>query len=240
MRELGKRIRKRRLLLGLSLKQIAAAANRSHGWLLNVERGIGNPPSEALTAIAVALGDDPKEYLRLAGRVSLTAADVTPLTRPELPAGMTEAIGQALAAQLEPLIARIEAQLPPDREIVVSDEIRVQDGRGQVTEYQGPRAPTPAPVAPIPTLRVRRKHWLELARHSRGFTVAELDDTLGRRGQYALWRDGKTDPKGAQVRALAEKLDIPEALIINPPATDEERLSRWRFTDGDSVLREAL
>lgn len=108
MKELGRRIRKRRLTLGLSLKEVAAAANRSHGWLLNLERGIGNPTSESLTAVAVKLGDDPKEYLRLAGRVALTAADVTPVSLPDLPPAFAEAIAAAVAEELRPLMQRID------------------------------------------------------------------------------------------------------------------------------------
>lgn len=118
MKDLGKRIKKRRLQLGLSLKVVAAAADRSHAWLLNLERGEGNPPAEALTAIAVALGDDPRDYLRLAGRVALTASDVTPVTRPELPPGMSEAIASAVAEEVRPLLQRIDqlvALLEADR-----------------------------------------------------------------------------------------------------------------------------
>lgn len=118
MKELGRRIRRRRLQLGLSLREVAAAANQSHGWLVTLEKGQGNPPSEALTAIAVMLGDDPREYLSLAGRVALTAADVSPMTRPDLPPAFAEAIAAAVAVELQPLLARVDrlvALLEADR-----------------------------------------------------------------------------------------------------------------------------
>lgn len=102
----------------MTLKAVARAANKSHGWLLDIENGVGNPRSEDLTAIAVTLGEDPKEYLRLAGRVALTAADVAPVTRPEIPPGMAEAIAQAVAEEMRPLLARIDqlvALLEADR-----------------------------------------------------------------------------------------------------------------------------
>lgn len=99
------------MALGLSLKTVAAAADRSHGWLYSIEQGTGNPPSEALTAIAVALGDDPREYLRLAGRVSLTAADLAPVNTPELPPGFASAIADAVAVELRPMMERLDRVL---------------------------------------------------------------------------------------------------------------------------------
>lgn len=102
----------------MTLKDVAAAAGMSHGWLVDLEKGTGNPKSEALTAVAVKLGEDPKEYLRLAGRVSLTASDVTPATRPDLPPGMSDAIGVAVAEAMGPLLTRIDqlvALLEADR-----------------------------------------------------------------------------------------------------------------------------
>lgn len=108
MKELGRRIKKRRLQLGMTLKEVADAANRSHGWLHSLEKGEGNPTSESLTAVAVKLGDDPREYLRLAGRVALTAAAVTPIARPDLPPGLSEAIATAVAQEVRPLLDRID------------------------------------------------------------------------------------------------------------------------------------
>jgi transcriptional regulator with XRE-family HTH domain len=108
VKELGRRIKKRRLSLKLSLKEVAAAAGKSHGWLYSIEQGTGNPPSEALTAIAAKLGDDPREYLRLAGRVSLTAADLAPIETPNLPPGYATAIAAAVAEELAPLMERLD------------------------------------------------------------------------------------------------------------------------------------
>lgn len=118
MKELGKRIRARRVKLGYSLKRVAGVAGKSHGWLFAIEKGQGNPKAEDITAIALELGEDPKEYLRLAGRVSLAASGVTPLTQPEIPAGMAQAIGAAVAAEMRPLLDRIDqlvALLEADR-----------------------------------------------------------------------------------------------------------------------------
>jgi transcriptional regulator with XRE-family HTH domain len=108
VKELGRRIKKRRLSLGLSLKDVAAAANRSHGWLYAIEQGTGNPTAESLTAVAVKLGDDPREYLRLAGRVALTAADMAPVSKPDVPPGFAAAIADAVAEEMRPLLERVD------------------------------------------------------------------------------------------------------------------------------------
>lgn len=92
----------------MTLVQLATAVGRSHSWLTALEKGDGNPPSEVLTALAIELGEDPKEYLRMAGRVALTASDVTPLTRPSVPPGMQAAIAEAVASELRPLLERID------------------------------------------------------------------------------------------------------------------------------------
>lgn len=85
MKELGRKIRARRVKAGLSVRAVAGQIHKSHAWLSNLERGIGNPKSEDLTAIAVILGEDPAAYLRLAGRVNLAAAHVVPATE-DMPA----------------------------------------------------------------------------------------------------------------------------------------------------------
>jgi transcriptional regulator with XRE-family HTH domain len=108
VKELGRRIKKRRLALGLSLQTVAAAASRSHGWLYSIEQGTGNPKAESLTAVAIALGDDPREYLRLAGRVALTAADFAPMATPSVPVGVASAIADAVAEELRPLLERLD------------------------------------------------------------------------------------------------------------------------------------
>lgn len=81
MKELGKKIRARRLRLKVSLRKLATTVGKSHGWLLLLEQGqIQQPRSEDLTAIADALGEDPQVYLSLAGRVNLAAAHIVPAT----------------------------------------------------------------------------------------------------------------------------------------------------------------
>lgn len=118
MKELGKRIKRRRLSLGLTQVDVAAAAGKSHAWLHAIESGQGNPPAEALVALAIKLGEDPREYLRLAGRVALRAEDVTPVTRPEVPPALAEAIAEAVAVEMRPLLDRIDqlvALLEADR-----------------------------------------------------------------------------------------------------------------------------
>lgn len=79
VRELGKKIRATRRRKGISLRALGAAIGKSHGWVLNLERGeIQKPAAEDLTAIARELGEDPEVYLQLAGRVSLAAAQIVP------------------------------------------------------------------------------------------------------------------------------------------------------------------
>ena len=163
MRELGKRIHSRRVRLGLTLVDVATAVGRSHSWLTALEKGDGNPPSEVLTALAIKLGEDPKEYLRLAGRVSLTAADVTPLTRPELPPGFADAVSAAVAAQLQPLLDRIDALLarlpiPPDGP---ADQIRravadVEAARQEMAEQRTQTTSQPPPPSRGRRARGRR------------------------------------------------------------------------------------
>jgi transcriptional regulator with XRE-family HTH domain len=60
---------------------LAIAVGRSHGWVSALEAGDSNPPAEVITALAVALGDKPEDYLQLAGRAVLRAENVVPATR---------------------------------------------------------------------------------------------------------------------------------------------------------------
>jgi transcriptional regulator with XRE-family HTH domain len=65
---LGKRVRQRRLALRKTQEEVAGEVGRSHSWLVALEHGDGNPPAEVLTALAVALAEDPREYLRPVAR----------------------------------------------------------------------------------------------------------------------------------------------------------------------------
>lgn len=79
VKELGRRIKRGRGRLGLSQTEFGRRVGRSHAQISNLERGVtDNPPAELLTAIAVEVGEDPADYLRLAGRVALTSERVVP------------------------------------------------------------------------------------------------------------------------------------------------------------------
>jgi len=69
---------------------------------------VANPPAEVLTALAVELGDDPADYLRLAGRLTLTAEDLRPARTGELSPETAAAVERAVANSLGPLIARLD------------------------------------------------------------------------------------------------------------------------------------
>lgn len=94
----------------MSLRGLARDLGMSHAWLSNLERGLmAEPKSEDLTAIAVLLGDDPAEYLRLAGRVSLAAAHLVP-TKEDVPAwaARLEAKVNAQAKEIDDLRALLD------------------------------------------------------------------------------------------------------------------------------------
>ena len=93
-------------------------------------------------------------------------------------------------------------------------------------------------VVPLPERRKRRQRWLELARDRVGWTRAETTRQVGN-AEYGQWENGVSDPQGAEVERLARVLDIPTWLVDDPPATDEERLSRWHY-DSPVELREAV
>jgi transcriptional regulator with XRE-family HTH domain len=74
-------VKQRRVLLGITQVGLAKAVGYTHGWVSSLEKGEGNPPAEALTALAVALGEKPEDYLALAGKAVLRAENVVPATR---------------------------------------------------------------------------------------------------------------------------------------------------------------
>ena len=109
MRELGRRIKSRRTKLGLSQTELGRRVGRSHGHISNLEHGkTPDPPAELLTALAVELGDEPADYLRLAGRVALTAEDLVPARTGDLPPQLADAIERAVTSALQPLLQRID------------------------------------------------------------------------------------------------------------------------------------
>lgn len=110
MKQLGKRIRARRIILGLTQKQLAGRVGRTHGWLSAIEHGTaGGVPAEKLTALAIQLGENPADYLRLAGRAVLQAENVTPV--PGLDPRVSEAIDEAVTRAMDRLGDRLEALL---------------------------------------------------------------------------------------------------------------------------------
>jgi transcriptional regulator with XRE-family HTH domain len=64
---LGRRIKGRRIGLGINQTDLARKVGRSHAWLSMVERGEGHPPAEVLRALAGELDEPAEDYLRLAG-----------------------------------------------------------------------------------------------------------------------------------------------------------------------------
>lgn len=89
-RELGKRVLSRRTRLGLSQTKLAEMVHMTHGWVSMLEHNKLQTTAEKLTELAVALGEPPEEYLRLAGRTLVhgqapAIASVT-LTQPQIEA----------------------------------------------------------------------------------------------------------------------------------------------------------
>lgn len=111
MIELGRRVKRRRLALGYTQEYVSARVSRKHSWLVAVEKGKGNPPAEIITALAQVLEEDPREYLKLAGRVALTAEDLVPARVADLPPETAAAVERAVSAALTPLVERIDQLL---------------------------------------------------------------------------------------------------------------------------------
>lgn len=111
MVEFGRRVKRRRLALHLSQSDLSKSVGMSRPWLVALEQGHGNPPAEKITALAVALSEDPKEYLKMAGRVALTAEDLMPARVGDLPPETSAAVERAVARAVEPLVERIDRLL---------------------------------------------------------------------------------------------------------------------------------
>ncbi|QKV18267.1 helix-turn-helix domain-containing protein [Oricola thermophila] len=60
---LGRKLRQRRLELGLTLKQVAQGAGLSVGFISQIERGIATPSLSSLVSVARVLGSDIGEFL---------------------------------------------------------------------------------------------------------------------------------------------------------------------------------
>lgn len=111
MIEFGKHVKRRRLALNLTLNEVAGKVGRSRAWLIDIEKGRGNPPAEAITALALALSDDPKDYFKRTGRVALTAEDLVPARVADLPPETAAAVERAVARALTPLVEQIDRLL---------------------------------------------------------------------------------------------------------------------------------
>lgn len=61
--EIGKRIARRRKLLGLKQAEVEERADLGYKYLSNIERGISIPSTEVIMRLAVALETTPDEFL---------------------------------------------------------------------------------------------------------------------------------------------------------------------------------
>lgn len=61
--EIGKRIARRRKLLGLNQSEVEERADLGYKYLSNIERGISIPSTEVIMRLAVALETTPDEFL---------------------------------------------------------------------------------------------------------------------------------------------------------------------------------
>ena len=61
--EIGKRIARRRKLLGLKQSEVEERADLGYKYLSNIERGISIPSTEVIMRLAVALETPPDEFL---------------------------------------------------------------------------------------------------------------------------------------------------------------------------------
>lgn len=113
MRELGKRIKARRLRLGIAQQELARRVGRTHGWLSAIENGkAGEVPAELLTALAVELGEDPADYLRMAGRAVLRAEDIIPgELDPRVVAAIDQAVERGMDRFADHLLDRLVQRL---------------------------------------------------------------------------------------------------------------------------------
>jgi transcriptional regulator with XRE-family HTH domain len=99
---LGKIIKQQRVMVPLTLKELATMADMSPSHLGRIERGERFPSARILRKIAKPLGFEEDELFTLAGYLS-----------PQSPR-MAEAESGYSAGQLDPYVARVLAQEPID------------------------------------------------------------------------------------------------------------------------------
>lgn len=99
---MGKIIKQQRVMIPLTLKELATMASMSPSHLGRIERGERFPSARILRKIAKPLGFEEDELFTLAGYLS-----------PQSPR-MAEAEAGYSAGQLDPYVARVLAQEPID------------------------------------------------------------------------------------------------------------------------------
>jgi transcriptional regulator with XRE-family HTH domain len=73
----------------------------------------------------------------------------------------------------------------------------------------------------------RRGWWIRVARERRGITLAALAEAMGYtegQGTVSLWERGLRPVPSGKFPAIARELGLAPRFLVNPPATDEERL----------------
>jgi transcriptional regulator with XRE-family HTH domain len=101
MKEFGRRVKARRLRMGLSQVELATAVGRSHAWLSLVERGLAPASAAHVLALAAQLSEPPEEYLNLAG---LAGSGVSPIAAVTLTREQIEdLVGRTVRRTLEEL-----------------------------------------------------------------------------------------------------------------------------------------
>jgi transcriptional regulator with XRE-family HTH domain len=99
--DLGKIIKQQRIKVPLTLQELAAASNVSSSHLGRIERGERFPSARILRRIAKPLGFDEDELFTLAGFLSPQE-------------GIAEPSANYSARQLDPYVARMLAEEPPE------------------------------------------------------------------------------------------------------------------------------
>lgn len=137
---LGPRMRARRLMLGLTLAQVATDAGMSVPYVANLEKGRGNPTLDVLMALARTLGTSLSELLSddrsAIGPIDERLADLPPALLDYARGKRFGARTDQLAAmigitpeEMRPILLRALAATPlsPDRQLSEKDCRRILD-----------------------------------------------------------------------------------------------------------------
>ncbi|OGO41534.1 MAG: transcriptional regulator [Chloroflexi bacterium RBG_16_58_8] len=101
--DLGKIIKQQRIQAQLTLQELSAASSVSSSHLGRIERGERFPSARILRKIAKPLGFDEDELFTLAGFLS-----------PQTTGGVEEAGARYTGRQLDPYVARMLGEEPPE------------------------------------------------------------------------------------------------------------------------------